>query len=200
MNTAEESSKSRCDSKQNWALHFKKLLVFLGWIEVLYCNIYKKCCGLFLVYEWLLFLTVYFLAVWYTINEFCDCFIPGILVHFSEVLNGLSVSHENKLRAKEWNINFWAQTFCLCAQIFRYISETGAGVCVCYFSFIGVQQIINFFSFQTFAFFGVLFNHWQPSFNVVLVLLVLGENPFITSFSLITATIKWQNKSDPQRL
>lgn len=52
INTAEESSKSKCDSKENWALRFKKLLLFLGQIEVVYCNIYKKCCGLILVYEW----------------------------------------------------------------------------------------------------------------------------------------------------
>lgn len=127
MNTAEKSSKPKCDSKWNWALHFKKLLLFLGRIEVVYCNVYKKGCGLILVYEWSLLLRVYFLVVWFTRNEFCDYFITGILVHFSEVLNGLSVSHKNKLRAKEWNIYFWAHIFFLCTQIFSFSCEIGVG-------------------------------------------------------------------------
>ena len=127
MNPAEESSKSKYDSKENKALHFKKLLLFLGWIKVVYCNIYRKCCRLILVYEWSFFLRVYFLAVCFTRNEFCDFFITGIHVHFYDVLNGLSVSHKNKLRAQKWNTYFWAQVFCLCAQIFSFSYELGAG-------------------------------------------------------------------------
>lgn len=106
MNTAEKSSGWKCDSKENWALHFKKLLLFLERKQVVYYNIYKKCCGLILVYEWSLFLRVYFLAVWRTRNKFCGYFITGILVHFFEVVNSLSVSHKNNLGVKEWKIYF----------------------------------------------------------------------------------------------
>lgn len=69
-------------------------------------------------------LRFYFLAEWFTRNKFCYYFITGTLVHFSEVLTGLSVSNKNELSSKLWNKYLWAQMYFLCAHLLSFSSET----------------------------------------------------------------------------
>lgn len=108
----------------------------------------------------------YFLAEWFTRNKFCYYFITGTLVHFSEVLTGLSVSNKNELSSKLWNKYLWAQMYFLCAHLLSFSSET---------IWIFFQLIFINCTAEN-LFFPLLFKNQRTNFISDLILLELGIN------------------------